>query len=76
MTIGSNFVKKPMSPKYHFQRLSLNLHDNGATNFSTDITGLVRGLDTMALLTMALGLLIGTTIGSDPVQGPMERSHC
>ena len=27
----------------------------------------------MALLTMAQGLLIGTTIGSGPVQGLMEK---
>lgn len=58
---------------YHFQRLSLNLYDNGVTDFSTDITGLVRGLGTMALLTMVLGLLIGTTIGLGPVQGLVEK---
>ena len=48
---------------YHFHTLSLNLYQNGAMDFSTDMTRLVRSLGMVALATMMVGALIGTAIG-------------
>jgi hypothetical protein len=48
---------------YHFHRLSLNLYQNGAMDFTTDTTSLVRSLGVIALATMAVGALVGAAIG-------------
>jgi len=51
------------SRSYHFHELSLNFYPNGAVDFSTDMTAVVRSLSVLALLTMAVGLLVGTAMG-------------
>jgi len=48
---------------YHFQTLSLNFYRNGAMDFTTDVTSLVRSLGAVTLATMIVGALIGTAIG-------------
>jgi hypothetical protein len=48
---------------YHFHRLSLNFYQNGAMDFSTDTTSLVRSLGAVALATMTVGALVGVAIG-------------
>jgi len=48
---------------YHFHTLSLNFYQNGAMDFTTDMTSLVRSLGMVALATMIVGALIGTAIG-------------
>ena len=48
---------------YHFHKLSLNLYQNGAMDFSTDMTSLVRSLGLVALASMIVGALAWTAIG-------------
>lgn len=48
---------------YHFHVLSMNFYGNGAMDFSTDTTSLVRSLGVVALATMVVGALVGTAIG-------------
>jgi hypothetical protein len=48
---------------YHFQEVILNFYENHSTDFSVDVTVLVRGLGVVALACMALGLIVGTLIG-------------
>jgi hypothetical protein len=48
---------------YHFHTLSLNLYQNGAMDFSTDMTSLVRSLGLVSLATMIVGALVGAAIG-------------
>ena len=48
---------------YHFHVLSMNFYQNGAMDFSTDTTSLVRSLGVVALATMVVGALVGVSIG-------------
>ena len=48
---------------YHFHVLSMNFYQNGAMDFSTDTTSLVRSLAMVALATMVVGALVGAAIG-------------
>jgi len=51
------------SRSYHFRQVSVNLYSNGAVDFSADMTSLFRALGVLALMTMILGLLVGTAMG-------------
>lgn len=51
------------SASFHFREVRLNFYPNGAVDFSTDMTGIVRSLSILALLTMVIGLLVGTAMG-------------
>jgi hypothetical protein len=57
---------------YHFQQVVLSFYNNGTTDFSTDVTRLVRGLAVVALAAMVFGLLVGTAIGLGPAQALLE----
>ena len=48
---------------YHFHVLSMNFYRNGAMDFSTDTTSLVRSLGVVAIATMVVGALVGAAIG-------------
>lgn len=47
----------------HFQQLTLNYYANGNVDFTTDATGLVRSLATIAMLSLILGTTTGAAIG-------------
>lgn len=51
------------SASYHFRELKLNIYPNGVVDFSADMTTVVRALSILALLTMLIGLLVGTAMG-------------
>jgi len=53
---------------YHFHTVSLNYYQNGAIDFSTDITSLVRSLGLVALATMIVGALVGAAVGITNMQ--------
>ena len=48
---------------YHFQEVILNFYESRPTDFSVDVTNLVRGLGVVALACLGLGLLVGSVIG-------------
>lgn len=48
---------------FHFHELIVTIYANGAMDFSTDVTGLVRTLGILSLLTLILGLVLGTMMG-------------
>jgi predicted transcriptional regulator len=48
---------------FHFERVTLNFYTNGTSDFTTDATGLVRSLGTIAMLTLMFGIATGTAVG-------------
>jgi hypothetical protein len=47
----------------HFREVIITFYSNGTMDFGVDVTGLVRSLGVVSLLTMFLGLTIGTALG-------------
>lgn len=48
---------------FHFQQVTLNLYKNGTTDFTTNVTSLVRSLGTVAMFTLIFGVMTGAAIG-------------
>jgi len=65
LIVGWTITATTILPKdvFHFHELVITTYANGAMDFSTDATGLVRGLGILSLLTLSLGLVSGTAIG-------------
>jgi hypothetical protein len=58
----------------HFHQIFLNYYADGTMDFSADVTGLVRGLGVVNLLTLIFGLVLGVAVGltlksPDPIRG-------
>jgi hypothetical protein len=51
-------------PSYtlHFEQVTLNYYTNGKVDFTTDATGLVRSLGTIAVLSLVFGLAAGAAV--------------
>lgn len=47
----------------HFEHVTLNYYANGKVDFTADITGLVRSLATIAMLSLIFGITTGAAIG-------------
>jgi len=65
LAVGWAIAVTTILPKgiFHFHELVITTYANGAMDFSTDATGLVRSLGILSLLTLILGLVLGATIG-------------
>ena len=65
LIVGWTITVTTILPKdvFHFHELVITTYANGAMDFSTDATGLVRGLGILSLLTLSLGLVSGTVMG-------------
>jgi hypothetical protein len=65
LAVGWAIAATMILPKaiFHFHELVITTYANGAMDFSTDSTGLVRSLGILSLMTLILGLVLGTTIG-------------
>ena len=48
---------------FYFRELIVNFYTDGTVNLSTDVTGLVRSLGIISLLTLFLGLTVGAALG-------------
>ena len=48
---------------FYFRELVVNFYTDGTVNLSTDVTGLVRSLGIVSLLTLFLGLVMGAALG-------------
>jgi hypothetical protein len=48
---------------FHFEQVTLNYYTNGKVDFTTDATGLVRSLATIAMLSLIFGITTGAAIG-------------
>ena len=48
---------------FHFEQVTLNYYTNGKADFSTNVSGLVRSLGTVAMLTLFFGVTIGAAVG-------------
>ena len=53
----------PSSYTFHFQQVTLNYYTTGRVDFSTDATGLVRSLGTIAMSTLIFGITTGAAVG-------------
>ena len=65
LTVGWAIAVTMILPKniFHFHELVVTIYANGAMDFSTDVTGLVRSIGILSLMTLILGLVLGTAIG-------------
>ena len=65
LAVGWAIAVTMILPKgiFHFHELIITTYANGAMDFSTDATGLVRSLGILSLLTLILGLVLGTAMG-------------
>ena len=65
LAVGWTIAVTVILPKgiFHFHELIITTYTNGTMDFSTDATALVRSLGTLSLLTLILGLVLGTTMG-------------
>ena len=48
---------------FHFEQVTLNYYTNGKVDFTTDVSGLVRSLATVAILSLVFGITIGAAVG-------------
>jgi len=48
---------------FHFEQVTLNVYTNGTSDFSTNVTSLVRSVGTIAIFSLFLGVVTGTAIG-------------
>lgn len=48
---------------FHFEQVTMNFYTNGSTDFSTDVTSLVRSLGAVALFSLVFGVATGAAIG-------------
>ena len=48
---------------FHFEQVTLNVYKNGTSDFSANVTNLVRSLGTVALFSLFLGVVTGAAIG-------------
>ena len=48
---------------FHFQQVTLNFYTNGTSDFSANVTSLVRSLGTIAVFSLFLGVVAGAAIG-------------
>jgi hypothetical protein len=64
---------------FHFQELIIAFYSNGTMDFGVDVTGLVRSLGVISLLTLFLGLTIGTALGllasDSPFSATQTKGH-
>jgi hypothetical protein len=65
LAVGWTIAVTVILPKgiFHFHELIITTYTNGTMDFSTDATALVRSLGTLSLLTLILGLVLGTAMG-------------
>jgi hypothetical protein len=65
LAVGWTIAFTMILPKdiFHFHELIITTYANGAVDFSTDVTGLVRSLGILSLLTLILGIVVGTIMG-------------
>jgi len=65
LAVGWAIAVTVILPKeiFHFHELVITTYANGTIDFSTDATTLVRSLGTLSILTLILGLILGTTMG-------------
>ena len=65
LIVGWTIAVTTIIPKdvFHFHELVITTYANGAMDFSTDATGLVRSLGILSLLTLSLGIVSGTAMG-------------
>jgi hypothetical protein len=48
---------------FHFEQVTLNYYTNGKVDFTADVSGLVRSLATVAILSLVFGITIGAAVG-------------
>jgi hypothetical protein len=48
---------------FHFEQVTLNYYTNGKVDFTTDVTGLVKSLATVAMLSLVFGTATGAAVG-------------
>jgi predicted transcriptional regulator len=48
---------------FHFEQVTLNYYTNGKVDFTTDVTGLVKSLATVAMLSLVFGTATGGAVG-------------
>jgi hypothetical protein len=68
--IGTLIVPKNT---FSFQELIVTFHNNGTVDFSADVTGLVRSLGLISLLSLFLGLTMGGALGLIAVDFPLRE---
>jgi hypothetical protein len=47
----------------HFEQVTLNVYTNGTSDFTTNVTSLVRSLGTVAIFSLIFGVATGAAIG-------------
>lgn len=48
---------------FHFQQVTLNFYMNGKSDFTADVSSLVRSLGTVAIFSLTFGVTTGVAIG-------------
>jgi len=48
---------------FHFEQVTLNVYKNGTSDFTTNVTSLVRSLGTIAVFSLFFGVATGAAIG-------------
>jgi len=77
LVVAGTIVGTLIVPKntFYFQELVVNFYTNGTVSLSTDVTGLVRSLGIISLLTLILGLTIGAALGLIAIDLPDEANR-
>jgi hypothetical protein len=65
LVVAGTLIGTLIVPKntFNFQELIVTFYTNGTVNFSADVTGLVRSLGIISLLTLFFGLTMGAALG-------------
>jgi len=74
LVVAGTLVGTLILPKntIYFQELIVTLYTNGTVDFSADVTGLVRNLGVISLLTLFFGLVMGAALGLIAVDFPIR----
>lgn len=76
LVVAGTLVGTLLVPKniFHFQELIVAFYTNGAVDFGADVTGLVRSLGVISLLTLFFGLTMGAALGLIATDFPLRAT--